>query len=60
LGIVGSAAIGHWVTEWLMDSTPKADLSMFDHSRFGVDGENLDWVRQQAISHYANYYALPN
>lgn len=60
LGIAGSAAIGQWVSEWVMNSKTKTDLSMFDHSRFGANGENLDWVRQKAISHYVNYYALPD
>ena len=45
---------------YIYDHKTKTDLPMFDHSRFGTDGENLDWVRQQAISHYVNYYALPD
>lgn len=56
LGIAGSAAVGKWIAEWILNGAPVDDVSEFSSLRFGTLSP-LD-LKQQAREAYANYYAI--
>ena len=56
LGIAGSAAVGKWIAEWILDGSPSDDISEFSSQRFGtIDRKALTDQARQA---YSSYYAI--
>lgn len=53
-----SGAVGHWLANWMPRTEPGEDLSMVDLERFGNEGRDLKWVRQESKWFYANYYGI--
>ncbi len=58
LGIAGSAAVGRWLTNWIIDGDPGDDLDMFSHQRFCAQAADQDWLRRESEQFYANYYGI--
>ncbi|RKU25154.1 hypothetical protein C6497_16535 [Candidatus Poribacteria bacterium] len=58
LGIAGSAAVGRWLSKWVIDGDPGEDVSIFSHQRFGDKVEDTDWLRRESEIFYANYYSI--
>ena len=58
LGIAGSAAVGRWLTNWIINGSPGEDLGMFSHQRFGAQAADQDWLRRESEQFYANYYGI--
>ncbi len=58
LGIAGSAAVGRWLTSWVLDGQPDEALSEFDLLRFGEKAADRDWVRQTSEQFYGSYYSI--
>lgn len=56
LGIAGSAAVGKWIAEWILDGAPSEDVSEFSPLRFGtISPSDLEHRARDA---YASYYAI--
>ncbi|MCG9129544.1 FAD-binding oxidoreductase [Candidatus Poribacteria bacterium] len=58
LGIAGSAAVGKWLSNWVMNGDPGEDISDFSHERFGDKVADLEWLRRETEDCYANYYSI--
>lgn len=58
LGIAGSAAVGRWLSKWVIDGDPGEDVSVFSHQRFGDKVADSDWIRRESELFYANYYSI--
>ena len=58
LGIAGSAAVGRWLANWVIDGEPGEDLSGFSHQRFSTQLDNQEWLRAESENFYANYYSI--
>ncbi|MBX9652086.1 FAD-binding oxidoreductase [bacterium] len=56
LGIAGSAAVGKWIAEWILDGAPVEDVSEFSPNRFGTMSP-LE-LKQKAREAYSSYYAI--
>jgi 4-methylaminobutanoate oxidase (formaldehyde-forming) len=60
LGIAGSAAVGHWLADWVMQGEPGEDLSPVALDRFGEKASDRDWVRRAGEEFYGGYYSIPS
>jgi glycine/D-amino acid oxidase-like deaminating enzyme len=60
LGIAGSAAVGRWLANWVMQGEPGEDLSPVGLERFGEKGSDRDWLRRKAEEFYGGYYSIPS
>ena len=58
LGIAGSAAVGRWLANWVIDGDPGEDLAIFSHQRFGDRVADQEWLRRESEQFYANYYGI--
>jgi 4-methylaminobutanoate oxidase (formaldehyde-forming) len=58
MGIAGSAAVGKWLANWVIDGDPGDDLTAFAPDRFGARVNDRRWVREQSCRICARYYAL--
>lgn len=58
LGIAGSAAVGRWLSKWVIDGDPGEDVSDFSHERFGDKVADSDWLKRESEFYYANYYSI--
>ena len=58
LGIAGSAAIGQWLSRWMLDGHPGEDLAQFGLNRFGERALDRDWLRFESEGFYSTYYAI--
>jgi 4-methylaminobutanoate oxidase (formaldehyde-forming) len=58
LGIAGSAAMGRWLSSWVLHGKPDEDLSEFNLLRFGDRVTDHQWVREQGTSFYGTYYGI--
>ena len=58
LGIAGSAAIGRWLAEWVLEGHPSEDLAAFALERFGERASDRNWIRKASEQFYANYYSI--
>lgn len=58
LGIAGSAAVGKWLANWIVDGAPGEDLAKFALGRFGDRAADMAWVRQKAEKFYGQYYNI--
>lgn len=58
LGIAGSAAVGRWLANWVMNGDPGEDLTMFSLQRFGAQTIDQEWLRRESEQFYANYYGI--
>ena len=58
LGIAGSAAVGRWLSKWVIDGDPGEEVSDFSHQRFGDKVLDPNWLRQESELYYANYYSI--
>jgi glycine/D-amino acid oxidase-like deaminating enzyme len=58
LGIAGSAAVGRWLAEWVVNGQADESLDEFALDRFGKKGTDKDWVRSESEAFYGNYYAI--
>ena len=58
LGIAGSAAVGHWLAKWVINGDPGEDLTIFSKHRFGIQANDMDWLRQESEQFYSNYYGI--
>ncbi|MEO7198357.1 MAG: FAD-dependent oxidoreductase, partial [Solirubrobacterales bacterium] len=55
-GIAGAGGVGKAVAEWIVDGTPKWDLSGMDIRRFGRQYESRRHARVRALDAYSRYY----
>ncbi len=60
LGIAGSAAVGRWLANWVVQGEPGEDLSPVALGRFGEKASDRDWLRQKAEKFYGGYYSIPS
>lgn len=60
LGIAGSAAVGRWLANWVTRGEPGEDLSAVDLNRFGEMDRDREWVKEESMKFYANYYSIPS
>ncbi len=58
LGIAGSAAVGRWLANWIIDGDSGEDLTMFSPERFGSQAADQGWLRRESEQFYANYYGI--
>ncbi len=60
LGIAGSAAVGSWVSSWVLDGDPgDAEIDgLFSVGRFGERNTDRSWVDEGGAQFYANYYSI--
>jgi 4-methylaminobutanoate oxidase (formaldehyde-forming) len=58
MGIAGSASVGRWLANWVIDGDPGDDLSAFAPGRFGARASDRDWVRDESCRVCSRYYAL--
>ena len=58
MGIAGSAAVGRWLSRWIIDGDPGQDLTALRPDRFGESGRDSKWLTAQARKACANYYSL--
>jgi 4-methylaminobutanoate oxidase (formaldehyde-forming) len=58
LGIAGSAAIGQWLSRWMLEGNPGADLGQFGLERFGARADDRTWVRAASEQFYGTYYDI--
>lgn len=58
LGIAGSAAVGRWLSKWVIDGDPGDDVSDFSHQRFGEKVTDTEWLKRESEFYYANYYSI--
>ncbi len=58
LGIAGSAAIGQWLSRWMLEGNPGADLGQFGLERFGARADDRAWVRAASEQFYGAYYDI--
>lgn len=58
LGIAGSAAIGHWLAQWMLEGHPGEDLTQFGLERFGERADDRTWVRRESEQFYGSYYSI--
>lgn len=55
-GIIGSAAVGRWLANWVTQDDPGDDLSAFAPHRFGEKVHDREWVRRAGKQQASNYY----
>jgi glycine/D-amino acid oxidase-like deaminating enzyme len=60
LGIAGSAAVGRWLADQVMQHDPEEDLSPVYLDRFGDRASDRDWVRRAGEEFYGGYYSIPS
>lgn len=60
LGIAGSAAVGRWLANWVTRGEPGEDLPAVDLNRFGEMDRDREWVKEESMKFYANYYSIPS
>jgi glycine/D-amino acid oxidase-like deaminating enzyme len=58
LGIAGSAAIGQWLSRWMLEGNPDVDLGPFELERFGARADDRAWVRAASKQFYGTYYDI--
>ncbi len=58
LGIAGSAAVGRWLANWVINGDPDEDLTMFSPQRFDTQSIDQEWLRRESEQFYANYYGI--
>lgn len=58
MGIAGSAAVGKWLADWVVDGSPGEDLAQFDPLRFHYAAHESDRLREDCRRVFANYYSL--
>jgi glycine/D-amino acid oxidase-like deaminating enzyme len=60
LGIAGSAAVGRWITSWILNGNPGSTTinDEFNVGRFGNNHTDRDWVNRGGAEFYANYYSI--
>ncbi len=58
LGIAGSAAVGRWLANWVINGDPDEDLTMFSLQRFDTKIIDQEWLRRESEQFYANYYGI--
>lgn len=58
LGIAGSAAVGRWLANWVMEGNPGEDLSQISPERFGDKAYDREWVREASKEFYRQYYSI--
>ncbi len=58
LGIAGSAAVGRWLANWIMEGEPGDDLSRFSPERFGDKAFDQEWVSEASKKFYGAYYSI--
>jgi len=57
-GIAASAAVGRWLSEWLLDGAPRDDISQYGPARFAAQTADFAWLRAAARATSAAYYRL--
>ena len=60
LGIAGSAAVGRWLADWILQGEPGEDLSSVSLDRFGDEASDRGWVRREGEEFYGGYYSIPS
>lgn len=58
MGIAGSAAVGSWLAELVVEGRSADDLSSFAPGRFGARAADRPWLVGECRRVYANYYSL--
>ena len=58
MGIAGGGAVGLWLSQWILNGDPGADLSALALDRFGARVADRDWVRDASRAVCSRYYAL--
>jgi sarcosine oxidase subunit beta len=58
LGIAGSAAVGRWLSDWIVQGEPRENLSSVSLDRFGERASDSEWVRRRAEEFYGGYYSV--
>jgi len=58
MGIAGSAAVGGWLAELVVDGRAADDLSGFALERFGARAADRAWLVGECRRVYAHYYSL--
>ena len=58
MGVAGSAAVGRWLSRWIIEGDPGQDLTALRPDRFGDYGRDSKWITDQARKACANYYSL--
>ena len=56
LGIAGSAAIGRWLANWVLNGEPDDQLAEFNPERFGAIASDREWIQHESERFYAEYY----
>ena len=58
LGIAGSAAVGGWLANWVLEGDPGEEVSSIELERFGDRGADREWVRRTSEEFYGGYYSI--
>jgi len=58
MGIAGSAAVGSWLAECVIQGRPPAEIAGLDPARFGPQAADRGWLVERAREVYASYYSL--
>ena len=58
LGIAGSAAVGQWMSKWMLEGSPATNLSRFGLERFGARADDRAWVRAASEQFCGTYYDI--
>ncbi len=60
LGIAGSAAVGRWISSWILEGDPgnEAVDGEFDIGRFGDKHTDRQWINRGGADFYAMYYSI--
>lgn len=58
MGISGSAAVGSWLAELVVEGRTEDDLTPFSPGRFGRRAADRDWLEAEGRRVYAGYYSL--
>ncbi len=60
LGIAGSAAVGRWISSWILEGDPgnEAVDGEFDIDRFGDKRTDRQWINRGGANFYATYYSI--
>lgn len=58
MGIARSAAVGRWLTNWVVEGDPGEDLADLSFERFGGRAFDPEWIRRKSEEFYGNYYSI--
>jgi len=58
LGIAGSAAVGQWISKWMLEGNPGTNLDQFGLERFGAQADDRAWVRSASKQFCGTYYDI--